>query len=379
MLFAINIFFTQRVIRAIHPKFGWHPAVNNAFWGVIISVPLIIFWNIIVASVGAFVKSPKALLTVRGLSLFGSAWTTSLSLFPIIFVPIAVVIPSPTPIEKFGVGRFRWKIVIVIWASAMLFVGAVTRAIANAQVHPKNDPGQVDSRVAFYTTGFMLEILVVFVFAVARIDLLFHVPDGCTGPGDYIKRKEDDEEELFQDVDVKMRMSMESADAQRMADGVRWQKAAPDRRSATREQVKQAIDQLKLNAELVSRPIGAGEEELLVYAFRVKKEFGGQITRPNNEAPKDCFMGEEGTRWKRLEDKQALGDLSVMKVLNSVFGVWISRRGRPVYEAHEEFSLICNIFRHVQYQILVLKAIIQCQNFLSALVNLPSSKVDLLI
>jgi hypothetical protein len=283
VLFAINIFFTQRIIRAIHPKFGWHPAVNNAFWGVIISVPLIIFWNITIASVGAFVTSPKAVRTVRGLSLFGSAWTTFLSLFPTIFVPIAAVIPSPTPIEKFGVGRFRWKVLMVIWASAMLFVGAVVRAIANAQVHPKNAPGQVDSRAVFYTTGFMLEILVVFVFAVGRIDLLFHVPDGCTGPGDHITKKEDDEEEFFQDVDVKMRMSMDSATAQGIAD-VRWQNAAPDRTSATREQVKQAIDQLRLKAELVSNPRGAGNDELLVYAFRVKKDFGDQITRPPRTA-----------------------------------------------------------------------------------------------
>jgi hypothetical protein len=40
----------------------------------------------------------------------------------------------------------------------------------------------------------------------------------------------------------------------------------------------------RLKAELVSNPRGAGNDELLVYAFRVKKDFGDQITRPPRTA-----------------------------------------------------------------------------------------------
>lgn len=64
----------------------------------------------------------------------------------------------------------------------------------------------------------MLEIMVVTLYAIARFDLRFHVPDGCTGPGDYSRggppgtELEDDKEKLVEEVDVKMRVSVDSYD-----------------------------------------------------------------------------------------------------------------------------------------------------------------------
>lgn len=37
----------------------------------------------------------------------------------------------------------------------------------------------------FYFFNFTVEIIVVYLFAAVRIDLLFYVPDGSKGPGDY--------------------------------------------------------------------------------------------------------------------------------------------------------------------------------------------------
>jgi len=126
----------------------------------------------------------------------------------------------------------------------------------------------------------------VILFAAARFDLRFHVPNGCTGPGQYaasVPKKEDDQEALFEDVDVKMRMGYESSiraglDGEAVeAQGVsvprekRWQEVSVDRKNATRDQVRQAIDDLKLNSELVGSPMDAGDSELLVYTFRVRK------------------------------------------------------------------------------------------------------------
>jgi hypothetical protein len=170
---------------------------------------------------------------------------------------------------------------MLVYSSATLFIGAIVRLIAAAQSHPIDDPGQVDTKTIFYFTGFMLEILVVILFAAARFDLRFHIPNGCTGPGQYVPEKEDDKEELFQEVDVKMRMSYGSSIRAQdpssngfLIPAERWQDIAPDRTNATREQVRQAIHDLKLNHELVGHPIDSGDSELLVYAFRVRKLSG---------------------------------------------------------------------------------------------------------
>lgn len=176
------------------------------------SVVLIIIWNITSLTAQFFTQDPVDLRATRGLLIFGATYTLFLCSLPILITFVAGTIPSPTPIERFGAGRFRFKIMLLNFAALVLLVGAVTRLIGAIQTHPTDDPGLIDSKLVFYTTGFMLEILIVALYAVVRIDLLFHVPDGCKGPGDYRKGsiEDDDEEEFFQSIDSKMEMRMRS-------------------------------------------------------------------------------------------------------------------------------------------------------------------------
>ena len=205
MLFAVNVIFTQRILRAIHPYFGWNPTVSKFFFALLASVPMIIVWNIISLTVSFFTLNPKTLNTSHHLLFFGGSYNLFLCMFPIFVVGLASSIPSPTPMEKFGAGRFRYKVILLLFASFILSVGTLIRLIGAAWVFPIDAPGLIDRKATFYTTGFMLEIIVVFVYAVGRIDLKFHVPDGCTGPGDYSRssEKQEDEENLFQDIDRK--------------------------------------------------------------------------------------------------------------------------------------------------------------------------------
>jgi hypothetical protein len=230
---------------------------------------MIIVWNIISLTLEFFTLNPKTQTTARHLLFFGGSYNLFLCIFPIFVVGLASSIPSPTPMEKFGAGRFRYKVILLLFAAFTLSVGTLIRLIGAAWIFPIDAPGLIDSKTTFYTTGFMLEIIVVFVYAVGRIDLKFHVPDGCTGPGDYSRESEkpDDEETLFQDIDVKMRMSIneQTLEAQNWDDGVSM------RSRASREQVEQAIQDLQLNSEIVGRPIDTGDSELLLYAFKVKK------------------------------------------------------------------------------------------------------------
>lgn len=269
MLFAVNVVFTQRILRAIHPKFGWDPIVSKFFLALLASVPMIIVWNIISLTISFFTLNPRTLNTSHHLLFFGGSYNLFLCMFPIFVIGIASSIPSPTPMEKFGAGRFRYKIILLLFASFTLSVGTLIRLIGAAWVFPIDAPGVIDSKTTFYTTGFMLEIIVVFIYAVGRIDLKFHVPDGCTGPGDYSRssEKQEDEESLFQDIDVKMRMTLDpqTLDAQNFDDGRSMNSRA------SREQVQQAIEELQLNSEIVGQPIDTGDSELLLYAFKVKK------------------------------------------------------------------------------------------------------------
>lgn len=269
VLFAVNVLFTQRIIRAMHPNFGWHPIPSTFILVILASVPLIIFWNIINLTVSFFLLNPAKIKIVKDLLLFGSAYTMFLSIFPMIFIAFAAATPTSGKIESFGLGSFQAKVVILLSASAILFVSAIVRLVSNLVVRPKENPAPVDSKAVFYVTGFTLEIIVVIIYAISRVDLRFWVPDGASKPGDYTV-KEDDEESFFQDVDVKMRFSMESENSE-VKRSDRWQDRPVDRTSATSEQVKQVIQDLQLNSQIIGHPIDNGDSEIMVYAFRTRK------------------------------------------------------------------------------------------------------------
>lgn len=247
----------------------------------------------------SYTKDMQTVKLTRDFLIFGSSWNVFLSLFPILFIGFfSPSNPLGGSIENFGLGSFTSKLIILIFASALLVAGALVRLISNIQVHPVNAPGVVDSKLVFYLTGFTLEIIVVYLYAVARIDLRYWVPNGSSQPGDYLKAKSgfkrpfEDEEALFQEVDFKMRFSTgeglprdskpqgawyyENASPRsarwRPPQGTRWQDVAVDRSNATREQVRQAIWDLRLNSEMVGQPVVVGNgEELLVYAFRCRR------------------------------------------------------------------------------------------------------------
>ncbi|CZR58004.1 uncharacterized protein PAC_07894 [Phialocephala subalpina] len=311
VLFAVNVVFTQRMIRALNPQLGWHPISNKFVMAILISVPMIIVWNIVNLTVSSFTLNLNSIRLTKDLLLFGSCWTLFLSVFPILFIGfLAPSNPHGKSIENFGLGSFKAKVMIIISASALLVVGAIVRLAAAAQVHPKDAPGPIDSKLVFYLTGFTLEIIVVYLYAISRIDLRFWVPNGSSQPGDYSKAKsgfrlpEDDQEALFQEVDFKMRFSSgsnlprdvkpqgmwdsddgtpRSARWRPMSSDRRWQDSAVNRTNATRDQVRQAIWDLKLNSELVGQPVEVGNgEELLVYAFKCRRgsysDTGGRMS-----------------------------------------------------------------------------------------------------
>jgi hypothetical protein len=98
---------------------------------------------------------------------------------------LRVVIRDRPPIEKFGHGRFRTKIFILLFSSVLLTLGAAFRAGVNYVPRPSNDPAWYDSKACFYLFNFTIEITIVALYAIVRIDKRFHIPDGSHGPGDY--------------------------------------------------------------------------------------------------------------------------------------------------------------------------------------------------
>ncbi|PQK14570.1 hypothetical protein BB8028_0005g01010 [Beauveria bassiana] len=169
VIFAVNLFLAQRLVRSMHPAFGWRPAFSYFSLFLIFSVPAAIIMNIIATAFSFFsVGKPTRLEASEGVLRVGASWNMMLVVMPLLWVFLASATANTSP-EPFGIGNMARK------GSLLVF----TNPVAVEAMSPLFTKG------AFYTTGFMLEILTVAAYAFFRIDLTFHIPNGASGPGAY--------------------------------------------------------------------------------------------------------------------------------------------------------------------------------------------------
>ncbi|EKD20033.1 hypothetical protein MBM_01985 [Drepanopeziza brunnea f. sp. 'multigermtubi' MB_m1] len=188
LLFIINLIFTQRVLRASHPTWAWTKAFSLTFKLYYVSIVLMLI-ALIFCTVQSFYTLDSNIRRIdRDVQLVGSTYFAATAFLPLPLLALSFLLPRPG-VEKFGEGRFRTKIYILLFSSFILALGAAFRAGIAYVPRPRNDPAWYHSKACFYVFNFTIEIIVVALFAVIRVDKRFHVPDGSRGPGDYAGRK----------------------------------------------------------------------------------------------------------------------------------------------------------------------------------------------
>ncbi len=129
----------------------------------------------------------------RDVQLVGSTYFATAAFLPMPLLALNAILPKPKPssgVEKFGEGRFRTKIYILLFSSFILTFGAAFRAGIAYVPRPRNNPAWYHSKACFYIFNFAIEIVVVALYAVVRVDKRFHIPNGSKGPGDYLGKKD---------------------------------------------------------------------------------------------------------------------------------------------------------------------------------------------
>ncbi|KAJ0155943.1 hypothetical protein CTA2_12816 [Colletotrichum tanaceti] len=195
VVMVVNIIFGQRIIRSIHPRFGWHPALRFFVLFFLFSVPVTIVSNSTAIGVSFFkIEDQDRVRAAVNLLKAGVSWIMLLAVLPVIGVVLASTIPGPRP-ERFGQGDTHQKTAVFLVGATLLIAGQAVRLAEVLGDEPPTTTSKLFSKEVFYTTGFMLEIFVVVFYAVARVDLLFHVPNGSKGPGDYSRKPKPGEDD----------------------------------------------------------------------------------------------------------------------------------------------------------------------------------------
>jgi len=186
LLFIINLIFAQRILRASHPHWAWAKWLSLGFKLYYASIVVMLIALITGTVQSFYTLSHNTRRIDRDIQLVGATYFTVAAFLPIPMILLRVLLPNKVEhVDKFGEGRFRTKIRVLLFSSAILTLGAAFRAGTAYVPRPRSDPAWYHSKACFYIFNFTIEIIVVALFAVIRVDRRFHIPDGVHGPGAY--------------------------------------------------------------------------------------------------------------------------------------------------------------------------------------------------
>ena len=188
LLFVVNLIFAQRIVRAWHPNSGWHPLFHHAFTALYVLIVLSLCMLIVAVIQSFYTLNRNTSRIDRAIQLYGQTFFCVVSFLPIPMILIGgLLTPRKTRTEKFGSGRFREKIAILLSSTFLLCLGACFRAGTNyaGGTRPINHPAGYQSKACFWIFNFVVEMIVIFLYVVVRIDKRFWVPDHSKKAGDY--------------------------------------------------------------------------------------------------------------------------------------------------------------------------------------------------
>jgi hypothetical protein len=188
IVYLVNLIFAQRVLRAMHPKFGWNTALSHVFhvgYGLlvgtlimVITATVIMFYTLNQHTIQACIDCQRAA------TIFLFFLTTT----PLLLLAASFLLPrSGAREETFGVGTVNGKAMLLV-ATACLATTISGFKLGTTWMSPRlmNDPAWYHSRAAFYCFGFMLEIMILGIYAVGRVDKRFYVPNGSAKRRSYM-------------------------------------------------------------------------------------------------------------------------------------------------------------------------------------------------
>lgn len=181
LLFILNLLYAQRMLRAAFPRIGWALPVSWAFKVLYVLVLLTIIMMITVIIQMMYSLNANTHRIDRDVQLYGVTFFAIVSFLPLPLVSAILLLTRGRHIEHPGSGSWQAKGFIVLLAGFLLCLGASWRA-ATVWMHlrPATNPPWYDHKACFYVFDFGIDLSVVLIFLIGRVDQRFWVPNGSS-------------------------------------------------------------------------------------------------------------------------------------------------------------------------------------------------------
>jgi hypothetical protein len=135
----------------------------------------------------AFTRDPDLHRKMRDIQIYGSTFNTVIAVLPLPMLLVGVILPRRVRTEKFGSGRFRIKISVLVASALLLTLRAVwgTTTTWHDPVPLFKPMPWYYQKAIFYTVQLLTELIVVYMFIFVRINRIFYTPDGISR-GSYV-------------------------------------------------------------------------------------------------------------------------------------------------------------------------------------------------
>lgn len=191
ILYVINLVLAQRILRAENPTLGWNKVLRGVFKAFYVGI--VIFLGLVIASLvlSVYTLNEAILKVCADIQHAAGIFNLIFVSLPMMMMAAAGLLPNREPRDVFGAGTlFQKKLVVLLSASSALLIAGFKCGTGWMPPRPRTDPAWYQSKAAFYVFFFCPEILILCVFTIARVDRMFFVPNGCKGPGDYSRLRE---------------------------------------------------------------------------------------------------------------------------------------------------------------------------------------------
>ena len=172
ILFVANLVLTHKIVRATLGT-RWPGLVRPA--RVLLKVLIASVIGMLIALIAATVRSFFTLDTgirqqCRDVQLVGTTWLALMAFLPIPILLVTLLLSRKRPVKDFGHGSM-FKILLVLFTATILALGAGFRT--GVAFDARMTPDWFHSTACYYCFNYVIEIVVLYLYAITRFDRRF--------------------------------------------------------------------------------------------------------------------------------------------------------------------------------------------------------------
>ncbi|KAI1383727.1 uncharacterized protein F4822DRAFT_417389 [Hypoxylon trugodes] len=189
IVYVINLIFAQRILRAKQPTLGWHKSLRVIYRLLYVGIACALIMVITASVLSTYTLVPYTLRACRDVQLASGTYLLVFTTLPIFIIAAAYLLPRSPIEETFGAGSVKAKAIITILITCLCITNAGFRS-GTAWSPPRSvtNPAWYHGKAPFYVFNFVLEIIILCIMTITRVDQRFHVPDRSSQAGRYSDR-----------------------------------------------------------------------------------------------------------------------------------------------------------------------------------------------